>query len=172
MSVMTLSDFVQQVTRIADSPDAPQQVAPILRAALANPVLLEAPHREPGADRYRQHLLHVDAAGRFSVVALVWGAGQATPIRDHVAWCVVGVYEGREREITYAAPPDGSGDEVIRAAVRECEAGEVVWLAPERPNIHRVENGGDSIAISIHVYGTDIARAGNSIRREYREAAG
>lgn len=42
---------------------------------------------------------------------------------------------------------------------------------PERPNIPRVENGGTSTAISIHVYGTDIVRAGNSIRREYREAS-
>ena len=100
----------------------------------------------------------------------MWGAGQVMPI-DDVAWCVVGVYEGREREIIYAAQADGSGDEVCEAAVRECEAGEVVWLVPERPNIHRVENGGSSTAISIHVYGTDIAGAGNSIRREYREAS-
>ncbi|HSE04371.1 MAG TPA: cysteine dioxygenase family protein [Methylomirabilota bacterium] len=170
--MMTLSDFIQQVTRIAGSPDAPRQVAPILRAALANPALLDPAHREPGAERYRQHLLHVDAAGRFSVVALVWAAGQATPVHDHVAWCVVGVYEGREREILYTPPFDGADDRVTRASVRECGSGEVAWLVPERPNIHRVENGGDATAISIHVYGTDIARAGNSIRREYREAVG
>ena len=28
-------------------------------------------------------------------------AGQSTPIHDHVSWCVVGVYEGRERETRF-----------------------------------------------------------------------
>jgi predicted metal-dependent enzyme (double-stranded beta helix superfamily) len=34
-------------------------------------------------------------------------------------------------------------------------------------DIHRVRNSGDSVAISMHVYGTDISRLGSSIRREY-----
>jgi predicted metal-dependent enzyme (double-stranded beta helix superfamily) len=34
-------------------------------------------------------------------------------------------------------------------------------------DIHRVRNTGDDVAISMHVYGADISRLGNSIRREY-----
>jgi len=34
-------------------------------------------------------------------------------------------------------------------------------------DIHRVRNTGDGVAISMHVYGADISRLGNSIRREY-----
>jgi predicted metal-dependent enzyme (double-stranded beta helix superfamily) len=37
---------------------------------------------------YRCHLLHAEPDGSFSVVALVWRPGQATPIHDHVTWCV------------------------------------------------------------------------------------
>jgi predicted metal-dependent enzyme (double-stranded beta helix superfamily) len=34
-------------------------------------------------------------------------------------------------------------------------------------DIHRVRNTGDTVAVSMHVYGADISRLGNSIRREY-----
>ena len=34
-------------------------------------------------------------------------------------------------------------------------------------DIHRVRNSGEIVAISMHVYGADISRLGNSIRREY-----
>ena len=37
MNVMASSDLIQQVTRIAGSPDAPRQVAPILYAASISP---------------------------------------------------------------------------------------------------------------------------------------
>ena len=45
-------------------------------------------------------------------------------------------------------------------------AGSVSGFAPPG-DIHRVRNTGDSVAISMHVYGADISRLGNSIRREY-----
>jgi predicted metal-dependent enzyme (double-stranded beta helix superfamily) len=32
-------------------------------------------------------------------------------------------------------------------------------------DIHRVRNAGDLTAISIHIYGTDVARIGSSVRR-------
>ena len=73
----------------------------LLRPALADEWLLEPRHCEPAEDRYRQHLVHVHPAGRYSVVALVWKPGQATPIHDHRCWCVVGVWRGLERETTY-----------------------------------------------------------------------
>lgn len=34
-------------------------------------------------------------------------------------------------------------------------------------DIHRVPNTGDEIAISIHIYGTDVTRIGSSVRRYY-----
>ena len=46
------------------------------------------------------------------------------------------------------------------------QAGAVSGFAPPG-DIHRVRNSGDTVAISMHVYGADISRLGNSIRREY-----
>jgi 3-mercaptopropionate dioxygenase len=34
-------------------------------------------------------------------------------------------------------------------------------------DIHRVRNSGSGVAVSIHVYGTDVTRIGSSVRRFY-----
>ena len=71
----------------------------------------------PGIDSYRQHLLHVSSCRRLSVVALVWRPGSATPIHDHVSWCVVGVYRGVEQETRYQLVERG-GREYLQASRR------------------------------------------------------
>src|SRR5436305_7818157 len=80
------------IARDDDTRTTAARVAMLLRPALADPSLLEARHCEPADDRYRAHLVHVHPAGRYSIVALVWKPGQATPIHDHRCWCVVGVW--------------------------------------------------------------------------------
>ena len=47
---------------------------------------------------------------------------------------------------------------------------EVSGFAPPG-DIHRVRNVGDEIAISLHIYGTDITRVGSSARRFYDRGA-
>src|SRR5262249_17585203 len=73
----------------------------LLRSALPDASLLEAQHREPADAGYQQHLVHVHPSGSYSIVALVWKPGQATPIHDHRCWCVVGVWKGVERETSF-----------------------------------------------------------------------
>jgi 3-mercaptopropionate dioxygenase len=90
--------------------------------------------------------------------------GQQTMIHDHVAWCVTGVLQGREHEEIFALD---DGREALRLTARNVNpAGAVSGFAPPG-DIHRVRNTGDTVAISLHVYGADISRLGNSIRREY-----
>src|SRR2546422_9733405 len=49
----------------------------------------------PAQDRYARRLLHRDPQGRYSVLVMVWGAGQATPLHDHAGmWCCECVYRG------------------------------------------------------------------------------
>ena len=135
--------------------------------ALRSPSLLDAQHCEPADDRYRQHIVHVHPAGRYSIVALVWKPGQATPIHDHRCWCVVGVWRGLERETTYDLHDDTGSHYLQRRRSVDAAPGEVSALVPPDEDIHRVENGGTSLAISIHVYGADISVLGSSINREF-----
>jgi predicted metal-dependent enzyme (double-stranded beta helix superfamily) len=95
---------------------------------------------------------------------MVWLPGQQTMIHDHVAWCVTGVLQGREHEDIFAL---ADGGRALRLTVRNVNpAGAVSGFAPPG-DIHRVRNTGDTVAISLHVYGADISRLGTSIRREY-----
>jgi predicted metal-dependent enzyme (double-stranded beta helix superfamily) len=138
-------------------------VADRLRLHLPAPDLLTAEQRYGDPLKYRCHLLHAESDGSFSVVALVWRPGQATPIHDHVTWCVFGVMQGIEREDQYTLRDDGWLEE---AGSSVSQAGDVAGLVPPG-DIHRVRNDGPQTAISLHIYGTDVSRLGTSVRRTY-----
>ena len=81
-----------------------------------------------------------------------------------MAWCVTAVLQGREHEEIFALD---SGGQALRRAARNVNlSGAVSAFAPPG-DIHRVRNTGSTVAISMHVYGADISRLGNSLRREY-----
>ena len=141
----------------------------LLRPALADPSLLDSTHCEPAEDRYRQHLVHVHPAGRYSIVALVWKPGQATPIHDHRCWCVVGVWRGLERETTYDLHRGPSSPLLVPRGSTIAAPGHVSVLVPPDEDIHRVENSGTGVAISIHIYGDDISVLGTSINRTFED---
>ncbi|MEU6893257.1 cysteine dioxygenase family protein [Streptomyces sp. NPDC046557] len=135
--------------------------------------LLTPEQREGHADRYRQHVLHAEPDGSFSVVALVWLPGQETAIHDHVAWCVSGVYEGAESELRYRLAP-ATATTGARLVVTEEVVngpGDVCGFAPPG-DIHKVRNSCRTTAISLHVYGADVVRLGSSVRRVYAIPAG
>jgi 3-mercaptopropionate dioxygenase len=119
-------------------------------------------HGEPAC--YQSHLLYAEPDGSFSIAAMVWLPGQQTVIHDHVAWCVTAVLQGHEYEEIFALADCGRTLELVARNVNQ--AGTVSGFAPPG-DIHRVRNTGDSVAISMHVYGADISRLGTSIRREY-----
>ena len=139
--------------------DTAQLVAQQLGRYLPSPDLLTAEQRLGSSDGYRSHTLHVEPDGSFSVVALVWQPGQVTRIHDHLTWCVFGVIQGVEHEELF----DSDLNLVGRS---DNHVGDVSGFAPPG-DIHRVHNTGGTTAISIHIYGTDVARTGSSVRRYY-----
>jgi predicted metal-dependent enzyme (double-stranded beta helix superfamily) len=145
--------------------DTADSVTAALRANLPDPAgILPVSLRRGDPAGYQSHLLYAEPDGSFSISAMVWMPGQQTMIHDHVAWCVTGVLQGREYEEVFAL---ADGGRALRLAARNVNpAGAVSGFAPPG-DIHRVRNTGDTVAISMHVYGADISRLGNSIRREY-----
>ena len=106
--------------------------------------------------------MHAEPDGSFSIVVMVWLPGQQTPIHDHLTWCCTAVLQGTEYEEVYALRGDHL--EVVRRNANP--VGTVSGFAPPG-DIHRVTNVGDAVAVSMHVYGTDITRVGSSVRRVY-----
>ena len=135
-----------------------------LRRHLPSPAVLTEEQRRGDPETYRSHPLYIEPDGSFSIVALVWRPGQVTPIHDHVTWCVFGVIQGIEYEELFAL--DEQRGCLVPAGESANETGEVSGFAPPG-DIHRVRNAGDTTAISIHVYGTDVSRIGSSVRRAY-----
>lgn len=137
-------------------------VAHALAPYLGAEGLLTSEQRDGDPERYRQHVLHVADDGAFSLVALVWLPGQATPVHDHVCWCVVGVHQGEEEEIRYAV----EGERLAVTGQLVNPLGEVSVALPPG-DIHLVRNAGTDLAVSLHVYGADLRHTGTSIRRRY-----
>ncbi|WP_378740331.1 cysteine dioxygenase [Nocardia brasiliensis] len=159
---------VREVVRLERPPaESARLVADRLEGFLAQPDLLPDEYREGDPDRYRQHLVHTESDGSFSVVALVWQPGQATPIHDHVAWCVAGVYEGAETERRYELRGAGPDARLVVAADAINHAGTACGFAPPG-DIHLVRNTGATPVLSIHIYGAHIGKLGTSVRREYQ----
>jgi 3-mercaptopropionate dioxygenase len=138
------------------------QVAAVLRANLPGASILTPRQLAGDPAGYQTHLLYVEPDGSFSVTVMVWLPGQETPIHDHLAWCVTGVMQGGEYEEIYAA----DGDHLRVVARNRNPVGAVSAFAPPG-DIHRVRNDGSGVAVSMHVYGTDISRVGSSVRRVY-----
>ncbi|WP_035841510.1 cysteine dioxygenase family protein [Kitasatospora azatica] len=170
-----IDDLVAEIREVIQRGLPPELTAHLVGELLA-PVLdtadlLTADQREGDPDGYRQHVLHAERDGSFSIVALVWLPGQQTQIHDHVSWCVTGVYEGQERERRYRLMTDGRTSRLVPTEDVVNPTGAIAAFAPPG-DIHRVRNSCPTKAISIHVYGADIARLGTSIRRIYRAPEG
>jgi predicted metal-dependent enzyme (double-stranded beta helix superfamily) len=140
-------------------------VASELRALIGRGLALEGRFREPGRARYRRHLVHVEPAGRFSILALVWRPGQASPVHSHTGWCVVGVLEGALDELLYRRPDPAAASPVVELSRRRFGPADVTFLPVGPESIHRIRNGAADTAISLHVYGRDLRRDANAINR-------
>ena len=164
-----ISDIREVVAAGGEPADVSRSVAQRLEPYLGNDDLLLPAQREPDPIQYRQHILHVETDGSFSIVSLCWLPGQETPIHDHVSWCVVGVHEGLELETSYRLNVDNDGNEALSETGQlTCIPGMTEALTPPG-DIHKVANAGDDLAISIHIYGADIGKLGSSILRRYEQ---
>jgi|GEM_PF-330888 predicted metal-dependent enzyme (double-stranded beta helix superfamily) len=171
--VESIETFVATIESLMDAePDTERVVAGVqdaLKPLLRVPHLLTEEQRASWPDRYRSHVVAVAPSRRFSVVSLVWLPGQATPIHDHICWCVVGVLEGQEYERRYSLREDDTGNRwLVQTGEWFVSPGGVTSaLIPPEENIHRVHNAGDQLAISLHIYGDDISVCGSSINERF-----
>jgi predicted metal-dependent enzyme (double-stranded beta helix superfamily) len=123
-----------------------------IASAVADPHWLATPFRRvQGQGTY--YLLWRDRDSDVSLVSMVLGPGDSTPIHDHLTWGVVGVYEGDQRETRYVRR-DGALRERSSASRGP---GSVTYLLPPDDDIHvvRSESTGGP-AISVFFMGTNL----------------
>lgn len=107
-----------------------------------------------------QYALYRAEDGSLCLFSLVVPAGSATPVHDHLAWGLVGLYRGRQEETIYRRVDDSS--DPARAALevsrqQTLDAGQFYALLPPRDDIHFVKTVSDGPSISIHLLANDTA---------------
>ncbi|MFE0577844.1 cysteine dioxygenase [Streptomyces sp. NPDC058874] len=170
-----MAALISEIRTVVERGLAPDLTAYLVGERLAPHLgatdLLTPTQQEGDAERYRQHILHAEPDGSFSVVALVWLPGQETCIHDHVSWCVAGVHQGEESESRFRLAPGAGPARLVATETVVNAQGEVCGFAPPG-DIHQVRNSCSTTAISVHVYGADVSRLGTSIRRVYQLPVG
>jgi predicted metal-dependent enzyme (double-stranded beta helix superfamily) len=134
-----------------------------LERAAADPCLLGGDQREACAEGYARHVIYSDPLGRFTILAIVWGAGQFSPPHAHRTWCAYAVYDGPLHETVYTLSPSGTKARPVCAEVRN--PGYSCFAGAGLDQIHRLGNAGTVPAISLHVYGVERERVATHVNR-------
>ena len=107
-----------------------------------------------------QYALYRAEDGSLCLFSLVIPAGAETPIHDHLAWGLIGVYRGRQSETVYRRLDDGSDDGRATLAVarqQTVKRGEFYTLLPPLDDIHYVKTVSRGPSVSIHLLANDTA---------------
>jgi predicted metal-dependent enzyme (double-stranded beta helix superfamily) len=107
-----------------------------------------------------QYALYRAEDGSLCLFSLVVPAGASTPVHDHLAWGLVGVYRGRQAETIYRRTDDGADEhhaELEVAKKIEVDAGDFYALLPPRDDIHYVTTISEGASVSIHLLANDTA---------------
>jgi predicted metal-dependent enzyme (double-stranded beta helix superfamily) len=141
----------------ASSPEAAcEAIRPGFAELLADPDWLPAAYQAPAPESgmgggIGQWLLYRAGDGSLSLFSLVVPPAAETPIHDHMAWGLVGLYRGTQDEEIYAQRT-GALDLVVQ---RPLAPGDFYALIPPRDDIHRVRTTSDETSVSIHLLTND-----------------
>jgi predicted metal-dependent enzyme (double-stranded beta helix superfamily) len=141
----------------ASSPEAAcDAIRPRFSELLADPDWLptafqaDAPESGMGGG-IGQWLLYRADDGSLSLFSLVVPPGSQTPIHDHLAWGLVGLYRGTQDEEIYA---EGRGAlELVER--RSLGPGDFYVLIPPHDDIHRVRTTSAETSVSVHLLTND-----------------
>jgi predicted metal-dependent enzyme (double-stranded beta helix superfamily) len=169
MKMSRFADFLRRFGALVDAPPEDEawrvRGSALLRELVSHDDWLSPDDARPDPRRYRQNLLHLDPARRFSVVAFVWGPGQQTPIHDHTVWGLIGMLRGAETSQGFRFT--GATTLVEDGPPTLIRPGQVAAVGPRIGDVHRVRNAfDDRVSISIHVYGGDIGALARTIYLE------
>lgn len=148
-----VSEVEQAIAGSSSAEAACEAIRPRFSELLADPDWLpaafqaDAPESGMGGG-IGQWLLYRADDGSLSLFSLVVPAGSQTPIHDHLAWGLVGLYRGTQDEEIF-----DSGLTLTES--RALFPGDFYALLPPRDDIHRVRTTSAETSVSIHLLTND-----------------
>jgi predicted metal-dependent enzyme (double-stranded beta helix superfamily) len=153
---------VQAQLRSVSDEEPLNKLRPTFARLLADPDWLPAAFREPVktggmGGGIASWLLYRAGDGSLSLFSLVVPPGAATPVHDHLARGLVGLYVGEQEEEVFRrhAQHDGTDTPLEVVARNRIRAGDFYVLTPPEGDIHRVRTTSSTPSISIHLLGND-----------------
>ena len=151
-----VEDVRARIEAAASPTDACDAIRPGFADLLADPDWLPPAFREPAPESgmgggIGQWALFRAGDGSLTLFSLVVPPGSETPIHDHLAWGLVGLYRGTQDEEIYV-PGDGGLELVERRAL---VPGDFYALIPPRDDVHRVRTTSTETSVSIHLLTND-----------------
>jgi predicted metal-dependent enzyme (double-stranded beta helix superfamily) len=163
-----MREFIETVHETLDTTSDPQILVQILQPAFSSllneqswlPAEFCAANPEGGmGGGIASWLLYRSAARDLTLMSLVVPAGSQTPIHDHLAWGLVGLYRGEQDEEVFTRTDDACMEGVASltlAAQRQLLPLSFYELIPPTGDIHRVRTRGLEASVSIHLLGNDV----------------
>lgn len=164
--IRALIDETRRLTRdIADTAARVDALRPAFANLLAADGWLPKAYGEPDLESgmgggIGQYALYRAEDGSLCLFSLVIPAGSQTPIHDHLAWGLVGVYRGIQDETVYRRLDDGTNERSAQLEVsrrQTVKQGDFYTLLPPLDDIHYVKTVSETPSISIHLLANDTA---------------
>jgi predicted metal-dependent enzyme (double-stranded beta helix superfamily) len=160
LDTSVMRGFVAGVRGTIDAAGSPAEACERIRPRFANlladldwlPPAYQEPAPESGmGGGIGQWLLYRAGDGSLSLFSLVVPPAAETPVHDHLAWGLVGLYRGTQDEDIYARSETGL--ELVER--RALSPGDFYVLIPPRDDIHRVRTTSSETSVSIHLLTND-----------------
>ena len=148
-----IADIRAAIERASSPEAACEAIEPRFARLLADPEWLPARYQEgdPGSGMgggIGQWLLFRAGDRSLTLFALVVPPGSQTPVHDHLAWGLVGLYKGTQDEEIFST-------EIEPVERRALRPGDFYALLPPRDDIHRVRTTSPETSVSIHLLTND-----------------
>jgi predicted metal-dependent enzyme (double-stranded beta helix superfamily) len=153
----TVREFIADVRAAIERAASPQAacaaIEPRFARLLADPEWLPARYQEGDPESgmgggIGQWLLFRAGDRSLTLFALVVPPGAQTPVHDHLAWGLVGLYKGTQDEDIYA-------EDLRLTESRALAPGDFYALLPPRDDIHSVRTTSPETSVSIHLLTND-----------------